>query len=58
MYVGNDGVIQRHIADKVIPDQNFEPNVATKIVDNLAGVPKVALIVGLSSDISPIIMGS
>lgn len=57
MYVGSDGLIQRHIADKVIPDQGHETNIATEIVDKLTGASKVALFVGLSSDISPMIMG-
>ncbi|CAH2100391.1 unnamed protein product [Euphydryas editha] len=53
-YVGSDGLIQKHIADKVMPDQD-------KIVDDEEKAPiaaKIALLIGLLprnylSDVSP-----
>lgn len=53
-YVGGDGLIQKHIADKVMPDQD-------KIIDDAEKAPiaaKIALLIGLLprnylSDVSP-----
>lgn len=56
MYVGSDGKIFKHVADKVMPDQNFEEREKSKIISPLHAVPKMALFVGLSSDISSVIL--
>lgn len=53
-YVNSDGRIIRHIADKVMPDEDKEPNPIEKVVDKLGqNVPKLALVVKLSTDIAP-----
>lgn len=52
MYVGSDGKIFKHVADRMMPDQNTEAIEKEKILSRLGGVPKVALFIGLSPDIS------
>lgn len=54
--MNSDGYIVRHIADKVIPDQDKERSPIEKVVDKLGNVPKLALIVKLSADITPAIV--
>ncbi|XP_031628072.1 uncharacterized protein C6orf136 homolog [Contarinia nasturtii] len=51
-YVNSDGYIIRHIADKVMPDENKEVNPIQKVVDKLGPMPKLALFVELSTDIA------
>lgn len=53
--VNQDGLIIRHIADKVIPDEDKKPNPIEKVVDKLGTIPKLALFVNLSTDLTPII---
>lgn len=55
MYVNNEGLIVKHIADKVMPSQDKEPNTIEKVVGKLTNknIPKLALFVNLSSDIAP-----
>jgi len=55
MYVGSDGLVFKHIADKVIPDQDREPNVTSDVGGRLDAIPKLALFIGLSSELSPIV---
>lgn len=55
-YVNSDGVIVKHIADKVMPDEDKEPNPLEKVVDKLGEVPKLAIFVKLSTDIAPSIL--
>lgn len=52
-YVNNDGLIVRHIADKVMPDEDKQSNPIEKVVNKLGQVPKLALFVKLSTDIAP-----
>lgn len=52
MYVGSDGKIFKHVADRVMPDQNIEEVEKEKILSPLGAIPKMALFVGLSPDIS------
>lgn len=53
-YVNSDGRIVRHIADKVMPDEDKQKNPIEKVVDKLGqNVPKLALVVKLSTDIAP-----
>lgn len=54
-YVNKEGFIIRHIADKVMPDEDKKSSTIGKVVDNLRNVPKLALIVKLSTDITPVI---
>lgn len=54
MYVGGDGKIFKHVADRVMPDQNFEEREKSNVI-SLDAVPKMALFVGLSPDISSVI---
>lgn len=57
-YVGPDGLIYKHVADKVMPDQSKEA--VTTIKDTpltpasvaATAAPKVALVIGLTCDIS------
>ncbi|XP_037028864.1 uncharacterized protein C6orf136 homolog [Bradysia coprophila] len=50
MYVGEDGLVFKHVIDKVIPDQNRELDTITK---GTLIAPKLALFVGLTtSDLS------
>lgn len=59
MYIDSNGLVYKHIADKVIPDKSNEPVVVSGVADALKGaIPKLALFVGVSSEISPIISGS
>lgn len=57
-YLGPDGLIFKHVADKVMPDQNKEANTTVKETPLAAAsvaataAPKVALVIGLTSDIS------
>lgn len=55
-YVNSDGLIVRHIADKVMPDEDKEPSSIEKVVDKLGQVPKLALFVKLSTDIAPSVL--
>lgn len=55
LYINNDGLIVRHIVDKVVPDQDKNPNAIDKAVEQLTQVPKLALIVELSTDLTPVI---
>lgn len=55
-YVNNDGFIVRHVADKVMPDEDKEPNPIEKVVNKLGQVPKLALFVKLSTDIAPLVV--
>lgn len=43
----------RHIADKMMPDEERERNPLEKVVDKLGQMPKLALYVGISTDIAP-----
>lgn len=52
MYVGNDGKIFKHVADRVMPDRNTETIEKTKILSPLGAIPKMLLFVGLAPDIS------
>lgn len=50
MYVGEDGLVFKHVIDKVIPDQNREADIITK---GPLIAPKLALLAGLTtSDLS------
>lgn len=53
IYVNKDGLIVKHVIDKVLPDQRKEPNLVNKIVDKIGGTPKLAMFIQLSSDIVP-----
>jgi len=44
MYVGEDGLVIKHVVDKVMPDQNREVTPATNVV-----APKLALFIGLTT---------
>lgn len=55
MYVGSDGKIFKHVADRMMPDQDFERNEKSRILSPLEGVPKMAIFVGLSPDLSSVI---
>lgn len=55
MYLDSDGKIFKHVADKVMPDQNFEETEKSKNFSPLGAVPKMALFVGLTPDISSVI---
>lgn len=54
--MNSDGLIVRHIADKVMPDEDKEPSSIEKVVDKLGQVPKLALFVKLSTDIAPSVL--
>lgn len=50
MYVGEDGLVYKHVIDKVIPDQNREADIISK---GPLIAPKLALLAGLTtSDLS------
>lgn len=51
--MNSDGLIVRHIADKVMPDEDKQADTIEKVVDKLGQVPKLALFVKLSTDIAP-----
>lgn len=54
MYVNDQGLIVKHIADKVMPDQDKEPSTIDNVVGKLSNnIPKLALFVKVSSDIAP-----
>lgn len=55
-YVNSDGLIVRHIADKVMPDEDKEPNPIEKVVNKLGQVPKLALFLELSTDVAPLVV--
>lgn len=57
MYVGSDGKIFKHVADKVMPDQNLEAIEKSKMMSPIDAIPKLALFVGLSPDIPSVIFG-
>lgn len=46
----------RHIADKVMPDEDKELNPIEKVVNNLGQVPKLAIFVKLSTDLAPTVL--
>lgn len=48
--MGADGLIYRHVADKVMPDEDRD---TAKIATVEVPVSKLALFAGLSSEISP-----
>lgn len=50
-YVGSDGLIYKHVVDKMMPDQDREL-VTDKIISPKLGA--AAMFVGLSSELSPI----
>lgn len=52
-YINDDGFIVKHVADKVIPDQDKQPNLVSKILNKLGGTPKLAIFIQVSSDIIP-----
>lgn len=52
-YVNDKGLIVRHIADKVMPDEDKQTNPIEKVVNKLSHMPKIALFVKLSTDIAP-----
>lgn len=57
MYVNKDGFIVRHIADKVMPDEDKETvNPVADIVNKIGNVPKLALFVKISTDLAPTIV--
>lgn len=47
-YLGADGLISKHVADKVMPDENKEPIISTSV----GASPKLALFLGLTTDIT------
>ena len=49
--MNSEGLVVRHIADKVMPNEDRELNPIEKVVDKV--VPKLALFVELSADIAP-----
>lgn len=51
-YVNQDGFIVLHIADKMMPDEDIKPNPIEKV---LGEIPKLAIFVKLSTDLTPII---
>ncbi|XP_055842848.1 uncharacterized protein C6orf136 [Episyrphus balteatus] len=57
-YVGPDGLIYKHVADRVMPDQSKEANTVIKDSPLAAAsvaataAPKVAFVIGLTTDIS------
>lgn len=51
-YVNQDGLVVRHIADKMMPDEDKKPNPIEKVLEE---IPKLALFVKLSTDLTPII---
>lgn len=53
-YVSDEGYIIRHIADKVMPNEDKELNPIEKVVDKLTGIPKLALFVSLSTNVAPV----
>lgn len=53
-YVNNEGLIVRHIADKIMSDEDKELNSIEKIVDELSRIPKLALILKLSTDVTAV----
>lgn len=55
-YVNNEGLIVRHIADKVMPDEDKELNPIEKVVNKLGQVPKLAIFVKLSTDLAPTVL--
>lgn len=55
-HVNNEGFIVRHIADKVMPDEDKELNPIEKVVNNLGQVPKLAIFVKLSTDLAPTVL--
>lgn len=55
IHLNSEGLIVRHIADKVMPDEDKKPSTIEKMVDKVGNLPKLALFVELSADITPII---
>lgn len=55
-HVNNEGLIVRHIADKVMPDEDKELNPIEKVVNKLGQVPKLAIFVKLSTDLAPTVL--
>ncbi|XP_055911776.1 uncharacterized protein C6orf136 homolog [Eupeodes corollae] len=57
-YIGPDGLIYKHVADRVMPDQSKEANTTLKETPLAAAsvaataAPKVAFVIGLTTDIS------
>lgn len=53
-YVNNEGLIVRHVADKIMSDEDKELNSIQKIVDELGRIPKLALILKISTDVTAV----
>jgi len=52
MYLGEDGLIQKHVADKVMPDEDKEANININNPLLQSTSPKLAIFVGLTSDLT------
>ncbi|ETN63757.1 hypothetical protein AND_004517 [Anopheles darlingi] len=52
LYVGSDGLVAKHIVDKIMPDDDV-----AKAVPKTLASPKLALIVGLTAEMYPVVSG-
>jgi hypothetical protein len=53
-YVGDDGLVFKHIVDRVMPDENKEKALRPDTLGSINS-PKLALIISVASEISPIV---
>lgn len=51
-YIGPDGLIYKHICDKIMPDESKETVLTT---GPIAATPKLAIFVGLTSELTPFV---
>ncbi|XP_050098962.1 uncharacterized protein C6orf136 homolog [Anopheles aquasalis] len=52
LYVGSDGLVAKHVVDKIMPDDDV-----AKTVPKTLASPKLALIVGLTAEMYPVVSG-
>uniref|UniRef100_A0A2M4BV09 Uncharacterized protein n=1 Tax=Anopheles marajoara TaxID=58244 RepID=A0A2M4BV09_9DIPT len=52
LYVGSDGLVAKHVVDKIMPDDDV-----AKAVPKTLASPKLALIVGLTAEMYPVVSG-
>jgi hypothetical protein len=54
-YVGDDGLVFKHTVDKVMPDEDKEKVINNEQMAALGSAPKLALIISVASELSPIV---
>ncbi|XP_052868950.1 uncharacterized protein C6orf136 homolog isoform X1 [Anopheles cruzii] len=52
LYVGSDGLISKHVVDKIVPDDD-----TVKVAPKTIVSPKLALVVGVTAEMYPVLSG-